>query len=149
MKKTFLSPFLIAVVGVAPVAAAGPAVPYGALHPEVFRVESGGAWQDAGKSGYYRALILKKCSHEHCYDSLFIEWVASAGGEVTFVSGKQIDEVGDQTLVSKLTFLPSKSGTRLEVTHAGDSRNQRWIRCLRLGAPGAYQASLGRCRPAD
>jgi hypothetical protein len=111
-------------------------------------VESGGAWQAAGRSGHVRAVVQRTCSHEHCYDSLFVEWLANDGGEISLVTRKPVEEVGDQTRVSRMGILPSPTGARLEVTHEAESKGRRWTRCFRLGAPGSYVASQGACRKA-
>ena len=132
-------------------------VPYNYLHPEVFQVESGGAWEANGKQGHYRAVVLKRCSHEHCYDSLYLEWMVREGVDAALAVVKQVEEIGELSVISKLEFLPRavegkpapKTGTRLQVTTRIESaRKKQQLHCLRLAGPDSYTVSAGACPAA-
>ena len=123
-------------------------VPYGKIDTNVWAAESGGTWAVAGGTGHYRAVVYKRCTPEHCYDTLFIEWIAVTSGDTKLVTSKQVVEVGDLTVVSKTVFVLSGAGTRLEVANEMVSGDERWTRCFQLGSPGKYVVSEGRCKKA-
>jgi hypothetical protein len=119
--------------------------PATSVDPAVWQVESAGAWADGGQIGHYRAVTYKRCSSEHCYDTLFVEWLAN-GEKTRVVATKQVDEVGDLTVVSEARFVPSQSGTRLQIRHEAVAGQLHSTRCLQLGPPGKYIARDGECR---
>lgn len=128
--------------------------PYAPLDSEIRRVESGGTWQVGDRRGRYRAVVRTRCSSEHCYDDLFLEWVEHLVDEEAHafqskvVSVKRVDEVGGLTNVSSLRFVLSPRATRLEVQHSFDG-DESWTFCLDLGAPGMFTVRPGTCRSAN
>jgi hypothetical protein len=113
----------------------------GAIDPTIAYVEMGGVWTGSKLHGLYRAVVQNRCSVEHCYDRLFVQWLAEgSGGRIA--ATKYIVEVGDLTHVTQVHFV-GNARTKLEVQHSRD--DERWTRCLTLGAEGRYTASEGAC----
>lgn len=125
--------------------------PYAPIDPQVTRLHAGGRWEHTGRSGQYRAIVRTRCSPEHCYDDLFIEWLArsesaeTAGPRYDVAATRRIAQVGGLTKVSNLRIAPSRKETRLEVEHFSADEPTRWTICLTLGAPGNYTSVDGRC----
>jgi hypothetical protein len=124
-------------------------VPYGKIDSNVWAAESGGTWVGAGGvAGHYRAVVYKRCTTEHCYDTLYVEWITVTSGGTQLVTSKQIVEVGDLTVVLKTAFVLSGTGTRLEVANEMVSGDEQWTRCFQLGSPGQYVVFDGPCKKA-
>jgi hypothetical protein len=123
---------------------------YDAIDAGVTRVQTGGRWKDGARSGRYRVVVKTRCSREHCYDGLFVEWLQDIWPEedaptTKVVAAKRIEEVGGLTTVSQLRFVGSGTRPRLEVEHkSGD--DEKWTICVTLDTPGRYKGSDGRCR---
>jgi hypothetical protein len=118
-----------------------------AIDPEVTHVESGGAWRTGRSSGQYRAVVRTRCSPEHCYDTLSIDWITE-GSTPRVIATKKVEEVGDLTSVLEVKLVPSKSGTRLQVAHELADGAERSTKCLDLGKPGKYSLKNGPCENA-
>jgi hypothetical protein len=115
----------------------------GPLDPEIRLVESGASWERGEAFGYYRALVQTRCSPEHCRDRLFIQWVSRPvwpkPRPSRVVDSRYVREVGDLTNVTRVRFILSTGGTKLEVEHhVGDDDELKWTRCLSLRAEGTY-----------
>jgi hypothetical protein len=117
------------------------------IDPTVSRVESGGAWEDRSQRGHYRAVTYTRCSREHCYDTLAVEWIATDSGGMKVVSTKMVSEVGDLTSITEVRFVISRRDTRLQIKHEANTED-RWTRCLTLGVPGTYLVKKGVCGKA-
>jgi len=120
--------------------------PYKPLDPQIARVESGGSWKDGERYGGYRAVVRTRCSPEHCYDDLFVEWMLHGVGRTQAIVTKRVAEVGGVTKVTDVRFHLSKRETLLEVRHQTDGGEDKWTFCLTLGRPGAIQSRDGACR---
>jgi len=118
---------------------------YAPIDAQVRRVESGGEWRDAKRSGRYRAVIRSRFTGEHGYDDLFVEWVDTASRPPRVIARKRVDEVGGLTFVSDIRLTYSKLGTRLEVHHRADDGDEKWTHCLTLGSPSRYTSKDGPC----
>ena len=68
-----------------------------AIDPSVSHVDSGGQWRDRNQRGHYRVVTYTRCSSEHCYDTLAVEWVASESGNMKVVTTTPVSEVGGLT----------------------------------------------------
>jgi hypothetical protein len=121
--------------------------PFGdhAIDADVWFVQSGGAWTQLKTNGHYRTIIYKRCSPEHCYDTLQLQWIAELTNGDRIAASVNIAEIGDLTIVSRAELIPSQTGTHLEVSHETLHAEERWTRCFLLGPPVQYTASLGRC----
>ncbi len=120
----------------------------GAIDLTVSRIETGGAWGSGTRHGHYRAVVQTRCSVEHCRDRLFVQWMAEAP-RPQLAATKFISEVGDLTHITEVRFLVGTGGTKLEVHHQADGTDEKWIRCVTLGAEGQYVQSEGACARGD
>jgi hypothetical protein len=128
---------------------------YRPVDADVTRVETGCRWKDGERSGRYRAVVRTRCSPEHCYDDLFLEWLEDRRGAsdtfrptTTLAAKKRVEEVGGVANVSNLRFLPSGRQPQLEVEQSSIDVDKPWTICLALAAPGKYAMKKGRCRRA-
>jgi hypothetical protein len=112
------------------------------IDPTISNVDSAGVWEAGGQAGHYRAVTYRNCSPEHCYYSVTVEWLSDEPLRV--VARKPVAEVGTMTVVTDVRFVLSNAGTRLQIRHEREGVG-RWVRCLRLGAPGEYVADEKAC----
>jgi len=125
---------------------------YAPIDMQVRRVESGGEWRDAKRSGSYRAVIRSRFTGGLGYDDLFVEWVETSSRPPKVVARKRVKEVGGLTFVSDLRLTYSQFGSRLEIRHHTVARardgGEEWEHCLTLGSPGKYTRKDGPCSEA-
>ncbi len=114
---------------------------FATIDPTISLIRMGGLWQDQGRRGHYRAVIQTRCSAEHCYDRLFVQWLVDAPAAVARTI--YISEVGNQTHITDVLFVPGKNGTRMEVQH--QAAGERWVRCLQLDSKGSYAHKDSPC----
>ena len=122
--------------------------PYAQFATDIAKVEAGGVWKTGKRWGRCRAVVRRRCSPEHCYDDLFVEWVdVSDRSAPKVVATTHIREIPGLTHVSEMKFVFPKKGTLLEVQHEGGAGDEddRWTMCFQLGLPGKYTSKDGRC----
>jgi len=127
--------------------------PLDGLDPTISQVQTGGFWHRGKTEGLYRTVVQKRCSPEHCYDRLFIQWLATLvdsdgrpTGESSVVATRPVREVGDLTHLTGLRFIFGKV-TRIEVHHEV-ADDLKWTRCLEPSADFTYVAVEKPCDKA-
>ena len=120
-------------------------VPFASIDPTISFVEVGGHWKRGSNSGRYRVVVQTRCSPEHCYDRLYIQWLEIKGLETKVVFTRYVKETGDLMNVRKVQLVPTKAGTSVEVESEAGGGEIKPQSCLRLRAPGEYSHTEGRC----
>jgi hypothetical protein len=120
--------------------------------PSISQVVTGGHWRDGKREGRYRAIVQARCSPEHCYDYLFVEWLVDVrptdegvGPTITVASTAAIKEVAGVNRVSAVSFVLSAQDALLEVEQISDDIDLKWHVCIGLGKPGKYTAGSKKC----
>ena len=120
--------------------------PFGSIDPDISFIEAGGYWEQGFRSGRYRVVVQTRCSPEHCYDRLYVQWLETKGPETKVVSTHYIKETGDLINFKKVRLVPAKAGTSVEVESEVAGGEYKSHLCLRLRTPGEYSHTEGPCR---
>jgi len=125
--------------------AASPADIASGLAPEVVQVVSGGAWQDAGKTGGYRAVLVVPVGGGGA--QLFIEWLAAGtGGAAPAIAAiSPVKEIGELKLPdATLGSETEKTGEYTIFVEPNDpAKDSGQSYTIVASAPGKYTFSLG------
>lgn len=141
--RTILAAALLLGAGTAD--AASPADIAAALAPEVVQVVSGGTWDDAGKKGGYRAVLVVPVGGGGA--QLFLEWLAAGtdGGPPALVASSPIKEINDLKMpdatLSSETEKKNEFTVFVEPNDPNKDGGQTYA--ILAGAPGKYTFSLG------
>jgi len=115
------------------------------LAPEVVQVVSGGTWEDAGKKGGYRAVLVVPVGGGAA--QLFVEWLAAGadGGAPALVTASPIKEINDLKMpdatLSSETEKKNEFTVFVEPNDPNKDGGQTYA--ILAGAPGKYTFSLG------
>ena len=142
--RVILVAFALTVAGYAQTEKTNPA-PFGSIDPTISFVEVGGYWEQGSSSGRYRVVVQTRCSPEHCYDRLYVQWLEIKGPETKVVSTHYIKETGDLMNFKKVQLVPAKAGTIVEVESEAAGGEIKSRSCLRLRTPGEYSHTEGPC----
>ena len=141
--RTMLAAALILAASAAK--AASPADIAAGLAPEVVQVVSGGTWEDAGKKGGYRAVLVAPVGGGPA--QLFLEWLAAGaeGGPAALVATSPIKEINDLKMpdatLSSETEKKNEFTVFVEPNDPNKDGGQTYA--ILAGAPGKYTFSLG------
>ena len=122
--------------------AASPADVAAGLAPQVVNVVSGGAWDDGGKKGYYRAVLIAPAD-AGSGAQIFVQWIQAAGASAPaqpIVAVAPIKEYNDMKLVDATltmdTETPGEFIVYIEPTDPSKAAQQSFT--LTAGKPGSY-----------
>ena len=125
--------------------AASPADIAAALAPEVVQVVSGGVWEDGGKKGGYRAVLVAPEGASGA--QLYLEWLAAGtgGAAPSLVISSPIKEVNDLKLPDATLNMESEKTNEftLFVEPNDPSKDSGQSYTILAAAPGKYTFSLG------
>jgi hypothetical protein len=134
----------LAIAGYAQTEKTKPA-PFGKIDSTVSFVEVGGYWEQGSSSGRYRVAVQTRCSPEHCYDRLYVQWLEIKRSETKVISTQYIKETGDLMNFKRVQLVPVKAGTSVEVESEATGGEIKSRSCLRLRTPGEYSHTEGPC----
>jgi len=129
----------------APAAAASPADIAAGLAPEVVQVVSGGTWDNAGKKGGYRAVLVAQAGAGGA--QLYLEWLAAGtdGAAPSLVTSAPVKEINDLKLpdatLSSEFEKPNEYTVFLEPNDPTKDSGQSYT--IVATTPGKYTFSLG------
>jgi hypothetical protein len=127
------------------VQAASPADIASGLAPEVLQVVSGGSWENAGKKGGYRAVLVASSTGSDA--ELYIEWLAagSNGQPPSLVMSLPVKEINDLKLPNATLNAEFEAANEYTVFVEADdpSKDSGKSYTVLAGPPGKYTFSLG------
>jgi hypothetical protein len=130
-----------------PAVAASPAEIASTLAPEVIQVVSGGLWDDGGKTGGYRAVLVAPTEAGGRGAELYLEWIAAGkdGAAPSVVATSPIKEVNDLKLADALLSMEFEKANEFTLfvepnDPAKDSGNSYTVVAT---TPGKYNFTLG------
>ena len=130
-----------------PALAASPSEVAAGLAPEVVQVVSGGIWDDGGKTGGYRAVLIGASGAGAKGAELYLEWVAAGkdGAPPTIVNTSPIKEVNDLKLADALLSMEFEKANEFTLfvepnDPTKDSGNSYTVVAT---TPGKYTFTLG------
>jgi hypothetical protein len=116
-----------------------------ALAPEVLQVVSGGNWDDGGKKGAYRAVLV--APEPGGGAELVVQWLAPGqpGGAPILVASALVKEIADLKLPDATLSAEFESANEYTVFVEPDdpSKDAGQSYTVLVGVPGKYTFSLG------
>jgi len=131
-----------------PAQAATPADLAAGVAPQIVQVVSGGNWEDAGKKGYYRAVLVAP-PDANSGAQIFLQWMTSAdqssGGAPAIAVGTAVTEVADLKLLDAVLSMEFEKPNEfiLYVEPADPSKAALQSLTVTATAPGKYTAVKG------
>ena len=139
---------MAALLGLAvPALAASSADIAASLAPEVVQVVSGGNWEDGGKKGGYRAVLVAPSGAEANSTQLYLEWLAAGkdGAPPVLVMSSPIKEINDLKLANATLSMEYEKANEFTVfvEPSDPNRDAGNSYTILATAPGKYTFSLG------
>lgn len=147
MRKTAQTACLAMLVLAGVAKAASPADIALGLAPEVVQVVSGGLWDDSGKKGGYRAILIGPTGAGAQGSELYLEWLAAGqnGAPPSIIISSPIKEVNDLKLADALLTMEFEKANEftLFVEPNDPSKLTGNSYTVIATTPGKYSFSLG------
>ncbi len=128
--------------------AAAPADVAAAVAPQIVQVVSGGSWEDAGKRGYYRAVLVAP-PDANSGAQIFLQWMtaadASNGGLPAISMAAPVKEVADLKLLDAVLSMEFEKPNEfiLYVEPADPALAAAQSLTVTATAPGKYTSVKG------
>lgn len=141
--------FCLAIAASASVAAwaASPSDVAGTLSPQLVQTVSGGNWDEGGKKGYYRAVLVAP-SDEGTKAQIFVQWMTAsdaAGAAPSVATMTPIDGTGDLKLVDAVFSMEYEKPNEfiLYVEPSDPAKTAQDSLTITATTPGKYTVSKG------
>ncbi len=134
-------------LAVLPALAAAPADVAAAVSPQIVQVVSGGNWEDGGKKGYYRAVLVAPADASSGAQ-IYVQWMTAAdasGGLPTISMAAPIKEVTDLKVVDAVLSMEYEKPNEfiLYVEPSDPSKAAQQSLTVTATQPGKYTVSKG------
>jgi hypothetical protein len=131
----------------APARADGPADIAAAVAPQIVQVVSGGNWEDGGKKGYYRAVLIAP-PDANSGVQIFLQWMTAAdpaGAKPAISVATPVKEVSDLKVVDAVLSMEYEKPNEfiLYVEPADPSKAAQQSLTVTATAPGKYSVARG------
>ena len=145
-EATTAAVIVLLAVGIGPVSAASPADLAAGLALQIVQVVSGGNWDDGGKKGYYRAVLIAPAD-ANSGAQIFLQWVQAGKDQPvpTIAAMVPVKEVNDLHLIdATLNMEVTKANEVLLYVEPNDpSKDTMQSYSITATVPGKYTAAAG------
>lgn len=129
------------------VVAATPADIAAAASPQIIQLVSGGNWEDAGKKGYYRAILVAP-PDSGSGAQIFLQWMNAAGAEAgsqTVQAAVQVKELNDLKVADAVLNMESEKPNEfiLYIEPADPAKAAQQSLTVTATGPGKYTVANG------
>lgn len=111
---------------------------------EIAELMAGGSWQDAGKTGIFRGIVVVTGPNDAPRADVFVQWIGmkAEGGTIEIVQSMAIKEIADKKLTNaQIAIEADKDDEAMFLVTTYDAEAKPQVLAFKAGKPGQITAT--------